>query len=78
MPEGAAMIKRIVMGFLLWVEDLISRWAERREIERTRDAQAENDNRDRGSAGDVSRRMRHRSQRERDTGRSVPAPDDER
>ncbi|MCH8476293.1 MAG: hypothetical protein LAT55_13815 [Opitutales bacterium] len=70
------MIRRIIIAILLYVEDLISRWAERREIERTRDAQRENDERDRGSAGDVSKRWRHRAGRERDTGGGVTYADD--
>jgi hypothetical protein len=70
------MIRRIIIAILLYVEDLISRWAERREIERTRDAQRENDERDRGPAGDIADRMRHRAGRERDAGGSVPDADD--
>ena len=72
------MIKRIVMGLLLWIEDLISRWAERREIERTRDAQAENDARDRGDAGDVAARLRQRAgaERERDPRGGMPPAND--
>ena len=72
------MIRRIIIAILLYVEDLISRWAERREIERTRDAQAENDARDRGDAGDVADRMRQRAgaQRERDAGGGMPPSDD--
>jgi hypothetical protein len=72
------MIRRIIIAILLYVEDLIHRWAERREVEATREKQKANDERDRGSADDIAQRMRNRSQRERDTGRSVPPPDDER
>jgi len=72
------MIRGIIIAILLYVEDLISRWAERRDIERTRDAQADNDARDRGSADDIAERLRDRAGRERDTGRSVPPSDDER
>jgi hypothetical protein len=70
------MIRRIIIAILLYVEDLISRWAERREMEATREKQKANDERDRGPAGDIADRMRHRSQRERDTGGSVPDADD--
>ena len=70
------MIKRIVLGILLWIEDVISRWAERREIERTRDAQADNDARDRGDAGDIAQRLRDRAQRERDPRGGMPPAND--
>lgn len=60
----------------LW--PLISNWVQRSEKRKVRDAQADNDARDRGSAGDIAARLRNRSQRERDAGRSVPPPDDER
>jgi len=78
MPEGGAMIKRIVLGLLLWIEDVISRWAERRELEATREKQEANDARDRGDAGDVRDRMRQRAgaQRERDAGGGMPPSDD--
>ena len=66
MPEGGDMIKRLFLAFFLWIEDLLSRIAERRELERTRDAQADNDARDRGDAGDIADRMRDRAERERD------------
>lgn len=60
------MIKRILLAFFLWIEDLIHRWAERREVEATREKQKANDARDRGDAGDIAERMRHRAERERD------------
>ena len=70
------MIRRIIAGLLLYIEGLIHRWAERREVEATREKQRENDERDRGSAGDIADRLRHRSNGNRNTGRSVPPPDD--
>ena len=70
------MIKRIVMGLLLWIEDLISRWAERRELEATREKQEANDARDRGDAGDIAGRLRHRANRERDAGSGMPPAND--
>ena len=78
MPEGGDMIKRFFLAFFLWIEDLLSRMAERRELERTRDAQRDNDARDRGDAGDIADRMRIRAsaERERDAGGVMPPPDD--
>ena len=66
--KGGDMIRRIIIAILLYVEDLIHRMAERRTIERARDAQQANDARDRGDAGDVASRMRQRAgaERERD------------
>ena len=55
------MIKRMMLAFLLWIEDLISRWAERRELEATREKQKANDDRDRGDAGDIAARMRKKA-----------------
>lgn len=72
------MIRRIIIAILLYVEDLLSRIAERREIERTRDAQADNDARDRGDAGDVAQRLRDRANGQRDAGSSMPPANDER
>jgi len=72
------MIKRIALGFLLWIEDLIHRWAERRELEATREKQKANDDRDRGDAGDIAGRLRDRANRERDAGGGMPPSDDER
>ena len=71
------MIKRIVLGILLWIEDLISRWAERREVEATREKQEANDARDRGDAGDIAGRLRDRARRDRDASGNLP-PADER
>lgn len=74
------MIRRIIIAILLYVEDLIHRWAERREIERTRDAQAENDARDRVDAGSIADRMRQRAgaDGERNAGGGMPPANDER
>lgn len=74
------MIRRIIIAILLYIEDLISRWAERREIERTRDAQAENDARDRGPSDAIRDRLRVRAgaDRERDPRGGMPPANDER
>ena len=64
--KGGDMIRRIIIAILLYVEDLIHRWAERREVEATREKQKANDARDRGDAGDIADRMRDRAERERD------------
>jgi hypothetical protein len=73
---GGNMIRRIIAGLLLYIEGLIHRWAERREVEATREKQKANDERDRGSADDIAQRMRDRAGRERDTGGSLPDADD--
>jgi len=80
MPEEIAVIKRMMLAFLLWIEDLIHRWAERRELEATREKQEANDARDRGDAGAVRDRMRVRAgaDRDRDAGGSLPPANDER
>lgn len=52
------MIRRIIIAILLYVEDLLSRMAERREVEATREKQKANDARDRGDAGNVAARLR--------------------
>ena len=72
------MIKRMMLAFLLWIEDLISRWAERRELEATREKQEANDARDRGDAGDVAARMRQRAgaDGERNAGGGMPPAND--
>ena len=70
------MIKQMMLAFLLWIEDLISRWAERRELEATREKQEANDARDRGDAGDVAARLRDRAQRERDPRGGMPPAND--
>jgi len=70
------MIRRIMMGLLLWIEDLISRWAERRELEATREKQEANDARDRGDAGDIAGRLRDRANRERDARGGMPPAND--
>ena len=78
MPEGGVMIKRMMLAFLLWIEDLISRWAERREMEATREKQEANDARDRGPSDAVRDRMRIRAgtNRDRDAGGNLPPTDD--
>ena len=70
------MIRRIIIAILLYVEDLIHRWAERREVEATREKQEANDARDRGDAGDIAARLRNRAQRERDAGGGMPPAND--
>lgn len=55
------MWTRIIFAALLWIEDVIQRWRERRAVETTRHEQEQNDARDRGDAGDVARRMRDKS-----------------
>ena len=72
------MIRRIIIAILLYVEDLIHRWAERRELEATREKQEANDARDRGDAGDVAARLRQRAgaERDRDAGGNLPPTDD--
>ena len=74
------MIRRIIIAILLYVEGLIHRWAERRELEATREKQKANDARDRGPADDVIDRMRIRAgaQRERDPRGGMPPANDER
>ena len=74
------MIRRIIIAILLYVEDLISRWAERREVEATREKQKANDARARGDAGDVAARLRIRAgaDGERDAGGNLPPANDER
>ena len=73
------MIKRITWAVLDWLLKRLGIWLERRELERTRDAQKANDARDRGDAGDVAERLRQRAsaERERDAG-GVMSPPDER
>ena len=70
------MIKQMMLAFLLWIEDLISRWAERRELEATREKHEANDARDRGDAGDVAARLRDRANRERDPRGGMPPAND--
>ena len=70
------MIRRIIIAILLYVEDLIHRWAERRELEATREKQEANDARDRGDAGDVAQRLRHGTNGQRNPRGSVPDADD--
>ena len=74
------MIRRIITAILLYVEDLIHRWAERRELEATREKQEANDARDRGDAGDIADRMRQRDRanRERDPRGGMPPANDKR
>jgi len=71
------MIRRIIIAILLYIEDLISRWAERREVEATREKQKANDNLDRGPADDVIARLRHGTDGKRNPRGSVPDADDD-
>ena len=70
------MIRRIITAILLYVEDLIHRWAERRELEATREKQEANDARDRGDAGDIAARLRDGTNGQRNPRDSVPDADD--
>jgi hypothetical protein len=55
-------IARIILTAIVAIAlDLYRHWREHRSLERTRDAQDRNDARDRGSAGDVARRLRDRA-----------------
>ena len=72
------MIKRILLAFFLWIEDVISRWAERRELEATREKQEANDARDRGDAGDIAGRLRDRARRDRDASGNLSPANDKR
>ena len=71
------MSKWIWTGLIKAIVEMIRKLFERRALERTSDAQAENDARDRGDAGDIAGRLRDRANRERDAGGGMP-PSDER
>jgi predicted histidine transporter YuiF (NhaC family) len=56
--------KAIIAGLIAALFDAWRKWRDFKRIEETKDAQAENDTRDRGTAADVARRLRQRAERD--------------
>jgi hypothetical protein len=56
--------KAIMAGLIAALFDAWRKWRDFKRIEETKDEQAENDARDRGTAADVARRLRERAERD--------------